>query len=292
MKKNNILFLSKSEIRGISIILALIIIVFGLSVMDFHSWEKVGNNREKEIMNFLNQRKQREHNPIPKEKFAKIENSNQNEINFHIFDPNKMSINDWKSFGLSDFQIKMLTNYISKGGKFRRAEDFSGIYGIDSKLYNKLKPYIQIDTNSLRPTYIKPEKRKFTVEINAASVEDMLDIPGIGPGFAKRIIAYKERLGGFTDSTQLMEVFGMDTLKYRQIIPYFVYQKDSIHKKEINKEDFRALIKHPYISKKIAYRIIQYRQQFGEIKNSNQLKKALQLPDKEVEKLEKYLKFN
>lgn len=292
MKKNNILFLSKSEIRGISIILALIIIVFGLSVIDFRTWEKMGNNREKEIMNFINQRKQKEHNPIPKEKFAMTENSEQNEFNFHNFDPNKMSINDWKSFGLSDFQIRMLTNYISKGGKFRKAEDFSKIYGIDKELYNKLKPYIQIDTTSIIPTYKKTEKRKFTIEINAASIEDMLDIPGIGPGFAKRIIAYKERLGGYFDSTQLLEVFGMDTLKYRQILPYFVYQKDSIHKKEINKEDFRALIKHPYISKKTAYKIIQYRQQFGEIKTSVQLKKALQLPDKEVEKLEKYIKFN
>lgn len=291
MKKTNLLFLSKSEIRGIAIVLFICLLLLIISTLNFVPKQEGNNPNEEELMAFLSQRKQDYESTKSYDKDLAFETESKKPVKLFEFDPNTMNPQKWQSIGLTDFQIKMITNYTSKGGKFKTAEDFSKIYGIDPELYLRLKPYIKIDTHALKPVFKKYEKKIFSIEINAAIEEDLLDIPGIGPGFAKRIINYRQRIGGYFDSVQLLEVFGMDTIKYRQILPYFVYQKDSIHKKEINKEDFRALIKHPYISKKTAYRIIQYRQQFGDIKSINQLKKAIQLPDKEFEKLINYILF-
>lgn len=39
--------------------------------------------------------------------------------------------------------------YRQKGGRFRKAEDFSRIYGLSSTLFASLRPYIVISSNSL-----------------------------------------------------------------------------------------------------------------------------------------------
>jgi competence protein ComEA len=53
------------------------------------------------------------------------------------------------------------------------------------------------------------------VELNAADSAKLTTIDGIGGAFAKRIIYYRERLGGFIAKEQLKEVFGIDELKVR-----------------------------------------------------------------------------
>src|ERR1700741_3418382 len=46
------------------------------------------------------------------------------------FDPNKISAEEWKKLGLRDRTIKTITNFRSKGGKFRQATDLKKIYGL------------------------------------------------------------------------------------------------------------------------------------------------------------------
>ncbi|MCX6268616.1 MAG: helix-hairpin-helix domain-containing protein [Bacteroidetes bacterium] len=67
------------------------------------------------------------------------------------------------------------------------------------------------------------------VELNSADTFELQQLRGIGPGFARRIVNYRERLRGFYDKKQVLEVFGMDTSRYRLIEKNLQVNPDSIH---------------------------------------------------------------
>jgi ethanolamine utilization protein EutM len=47
------------------------------------------------------------------------------------------------------------------------------------------------------------------VDVNAASAEELVVLPGIGPALARRIVAYREEHGAFASVDQLKEVKGI-----------------------------------------------------------------------------------
>lgn len=55
------------------------------------------------------------------------------------------------------------------------------------------------------------------VSVNLADQEELCTLDGIGSVLARRIIAYRERIGGFTSLTQLMEVSGIGTKRFEAI---------------------------------------------------------------------------
>ncbi len=60
-----------------------------------------------------------------------------------------------------------------------------------------------------------------TVPLNSATVEQLMTVPGIGEAFARRIVDYREAVGGFASLEQLMEVEGIGEGRYANWSPYF-----------------------------------------------------------------------
>ncbi len=55
------------------------------------------------------------------------------------------------------------------------------------------------------------------IDLNCASSKDLTYLPGIGPEIAKRIVAYREKKGGFKEISELKEVPGIGEVRFRQI---------------------------------------------------------------------------
>jgi len=58
------------------------------------------------------------------------------------------------------------------------------------------------------------------IDINKATVNDLQKLPGIGPGLAKQIVAYREKNGPFRRVEDLMVIKGMGFKKWKEIRPY------------------------------------------------------------------------
>ena len=60
------------------------------------------------------------------------------------------------------------------------------------------------------------------VDINAADADSLATIPGIGPGLAARIVAFRTVNGPFASVDQLLEVSGFTEHRLEAMLPYVV----------------------------------------------------------------------
>jgi competence protein ComEA len=189
------------------------------------------------------------------------------------FNPNIISADEIKNLGVTNVARKAWINYRARGGKFCTKEDLKKIYGLDSITYKRLEPYIIIDTFS----GVKPLKttafsaNHLLVELNSATPAEFEYLRGIGPVFAQRICKYRSLLGGFASIGQLTEVYGMTDSVVKVNEKMLTLDKSRIRKININKADFPALSRHPYISAYEAKAIIHYRETKGSIDSLNEL---------------------
>lgn len=132
----------------------------------------------------------------------------------------------------------------------------------------------------------------FFVDLNRADTFDLQRLRGIGPAFAKRIVNYRARLGGFTYKEQLLEVFGMDTLRFLQISSYLTVDRDSIVKINLNTVTFKALMRHPYFPFEVAKRIMVYKQKNGTFDSVGELRLIQGITDSLYSRMVVYLKVS
>lgn len=76
------------------------------------------------------------------------------------------------------------------------------------------------------PAHLRRGKgHKFTtkqvLDLNRVDSVTLTKVPGIGPAFARRVLALRERLGGYYTVMQLQEVYGMDADKYYALKGWF-----------------------------------------------------------------------
>jgi len=74
------------------------------------------------------------------------------------------------------------------------------------------------NTNSPAPNL--PAANIQTVNINSATEEQLINLPGIGPGTAKKIIDYRNTHGRFSTLEDLLKVKGIGEKKFAQIKNY------------------------------------------------------------------------
>lgn len=132
--------------------------------------------------------------------------------------------------------------------------------------HNNYPRYPQYHINRTTPYKApKPKSPHHPIEINSADSTTLTLIKGIGPTFARRITAYRSRLGGFTDVTQLLEIKGLDSAKLQQIISQIKIDTTLCLKFDLRTCPAKIIQEHPYISPSLRKRILKRRGSLDEL---------------------------
>lgn len=104
-----------------------------------------------------------------------------------------------------------------------------------------------------------PTRRPLTVELNSADTTTLMLLSGIGPAFARRIVRYRERLGGFVAPDQLLEVYGFTPDLLAHIAPHLTLDSSRISRIPVNSVPLKQFIKHPYVDYYFARDLVNLR---------------------------------
>lgn len=216
------------------------------------------------------------------------------------FDPNTVTAAEMYRLGIPERVIRNSLKYRKKGGKFQRPEDFRKIYGMTDELFSELRPYMAVTSKELQvestDSFIKQPKSIKTfykypegtiVELNRADTTELKKIPGIGQVTARRIIAYRKRLGGFYSPQQLIEI----DETYARFTGWFRTDTSALRKINLNKLSVSQLMKHPYLNFYQAKVIDQYRKKRGPIQSLRDLSLYEEFSEQDLNRLRPYTTF-
>jgi DNA uptake protein ComE-like DNA-binding protein len=233
-----------------------------------------------------------------------------------VFDPNTADSTQLLRLGLQPWQVRNIYKYRAAGGIYREKTDFARLYGLTVKQYRELEPYIRISDDYLpASTLLKHEKRGYqegtrdsarqnhgpvplpqyspklrpgeTLELTTADTTTLKTIPGIGPYFARKIVQYGQRLGGYVSTDQLDEIedFPQDAKQY------LVINEAHPQKLNLNKLSLNELKRHPYINFYQARAITDYRRLHGPIHSLQDLRLSKDFPPEAITRLEPYVEY-
>ena len=124
------------------------------------------------------------------------------------------------------------------------------------------------------------------IYLNQADTTLLKRVPGIGSALAFAIVSYRQRLRGFHQVQQLLEIRGIT----ENSLPYFRIQgfTPSLY---INKESVNAMRQHPYLSFYQARAIDEYRKKYGPIHSLRQLSLLKEFCEDDFTRLEPYVVY-
>ena len=304
---------TKQERQDILILLALIT---GICIGKFFFLKKESITGKNEIVQEQVAEHQREEKYFREEPFNSRPN-NKTSIVLKPFDPNSADYSTFISLGLKPYIAQNIIKYRNKGGKFRKIDDLAKIYGLSNDDFKRLKPYIQIkpEKQSIQTQQIiikdstdkilLPQKENIqttqkqekitlgtVIDINLADTTDLKKIPYIGSAFARRIVKYRQLLGGFYSVEQLKEVYGLDNELFFKIAPYFtISENPGLQTVPVNQSSLDKLKLHPYINFYQAKIIIELRKKKNKIRDISELTLLEEFAENDLERLTHYLSF-
>ncbi len=293
---------SRREQRGILVLLLLIFISWILSFILGHRIRPIRVEYFNDELLALQNKSNFTESKSPDDLYGKAVHSSTFDISLFYFDPNTLDEEGWKKLGIPPRTIKSIMNYKKAGGVFKKPEDLLRIYTMHADDYQRIARYITIektkaerkDTLRSIPSH-KPEfhKPKFSiVDLNSADTVQLQELPGIGPVFARRIWKYGQRLGGYYNKEQLLEVYGMDATRLEKIKGLITIDTTKINKIDLNQASFKDLLRHPYLEYYMVKAIAEYRQRHHGIKGVEELKMLPLMYDELYVKLKPYLSIN
>lgn len=228
-----------------------------------------------------------------------------------FFDPNTADSTDLLRLGLRPWQVRNIYKYREAGGVYSKPTDFAKLYGLTVKQYKALEPYIRISPDFLPAStlventpktvstpYHSPDSSHVNnypkkvslgenISVNSTDTAELMRVPGIGTYYAKQIVQYGKRLGGYVSIYQLSEIEGFP----ETAIAYFTVDTTEITKLNVNTMSLNELKRHPYINYFQAKAITDYRRLKGNIRSLHDLHLLKDFTEEDINRLQPYVEY-
>ncbi len=223
---------SKTERRGIVVLLGFIILLVAIYVLIPYmvSYEKIDFSEfQKEVTEFENALNTTSDSLRETTQFGRTDQK-VNHLTPFMFDPNGLPFEQWKQMGFSDRQIKIIKNYESKGGRFRKKEDLAKIYGISAEEYSIMEPFIQIDATQFKKENNAISELKlnpFTFDPNTITEAELKKM-GLREHLIQTLVNYRNKGGRFTRADDLSKIYGIKPDEFALLEPWVQINIDSL----------------------------------------------------------------
>ncbi len=218
---------------------------------------------------------------------------------FFEFNPNTATENDWKRLGISGKTTRTIQKYLAHGGHFYHPDDLEKIWGMPVEDARRLKPWVRISPafpqskntswSQQKINFPSTQKKSGPVDINLADSNAFIALPGIGHTLAKRIISFREKLGGFYSPNQVAETFGLPDSTFQKIRFQLSLSNSTVKKININSAGIEEMKTHPYVRYGMANAIVQFRNQHGPFHTVDDLRKIGSVSEEALNKAKPYL---
>ncbi len=223
-------------------------------------------------------------------------------VKVYPFNPN--FINDYKGYtlGMSVDEINRLHIFRKQNQYVNSSEEFQKVTLVSDSLLAMISPYFKF------PEWTQKTNRKSEVgnkiaknseydqnsigikDLNKATSEDLKSVHGIGDKLSQRILKFRNRLGGFLVDDQLYDVYGLEPHVVKIALKSFkVIEKPDIKKININMASVEEMVQLVYLRKKVARRIVEYRNINGGIGSFDELTKIEDFPSDKIDRIKLYL---
>ena len=210
------------------------------------------------------------------------------------FNPNTYTLSDWINLGLSEKQSVVILKFTARG--IYTEEDLKRIFVIPDVLFELIRDsviYPERFQNSPNQESFKKQAKQITlINLNTADTTEFMKIYGIGAFYAKQIIRYREKLGGFFTKEQLFEVWKMTPEAYDKIKDHVFISEKDVKRININSVTIEELKVHPYLKWNQANSIVKMRIQRNGFKNIEEIKESVLIDSETYEKLFPYLSLH
>ncbi|MCW1952915.1 MAG: helix-hairpin-helix domain-containing protein [Flavobacteriia bacterium] len=166
---------------------------------------------------------------------------------------------------------------------------------IPDQLFDSVAPLKPRLKTSLVPVKaaIKSIAVKAKKDINKVGANDLQAIRGIGPVLSKRIVKYRNSLGGFVHLDLLYEVYGLDSTVVQRIKEqYSLISMPAIETISVNAASAYELSRLPFISKEMSLEIVSYRAKNGLFINFEEILNIIEIPPDKIHIIQLYLTYN
>lgn len=211
---------------------------------------------------------------------AKAKEKDERPEAFFAFSPNAVDRDGLVRLGLSSKQAESFIRYRERSGGFKGAEDVAKVFVLPEGWFERHRtdmvfeapePAAAATAEVLKREGGHPsieEKKAMPevaiIDINTADSAALVSIRGIGAASAQRILAYRERLGGFHSTAQYAEIWGLHP-EVAKVLQAATAPLTSPTKLDLNTADADALGEHPYIRYKLAKSLVAMRKHRGRL---------------------------
>lgn len=213
------------------------------------------------------------------------------------FNPN--FITDYKGFklGMTAAEIDKLLKFRSTGKYVNSAAEFQQVTDVSKELLDKISPYFKFPEwtqNKKANSYAENSEPVVlkNIDLNKATVEELVAIKGIGDYFANAVINEREKLGGFVSIHQIDYIKGLRPEAIKILKQNTVVKNPSAIKKvNVNTATKEELAQIPYINSYIAREIVVYRSKQENPLKIEDLEKINNFPLDKLKIIRLYLAF-
>lgn len=225
-------------------------------------------------------------------------------IKLFPFNPNYIS--DYKGYtlGMSLEEIDRLHAYRTKNKFVNSAKEFQKVTQVSDTLLNRIAPFFKFpdwtkasppDNHAPQVFNTKDEQGKNNEssqikDLNTVTAAELRVVYGIGDKLSKRIVKFRDRLGGFFSNDQLYDVYGLEPEVVQRTLKRFkVMSQPQVVKININTASANEISELIYISKTLAVKIVGYRKNNGAFNSFGELKKIEGFPTHKIDRIKLYL---